>query len=80
MDRWIATAGATLAVLTAVIGATVVIEARYAKAQEVRQQLEEFYSRQIKLRILELDLKPQQTPADKALREYLLQELKKSNS
>jgi hypothetical protein len=78
MHRWIATAGALIAALSVIIGATVAIESRYAKAQEVRQQLDEYYARQIKLRILEIDLKPQQTPSDKALRQYLVQELNKS--
>jgi len=77
MHRWIATAGAIVAALSVIVGATVAIETRYAKAQEVRQQLDEYYARQIKLRILEIDLKPQQTPADRALRQYLVQELQK---
>ena len=80
MERWLATAGATVAVLSAIVGATVTIESRYAKAQEVREQLEEFYGKQLKLRILEIDLKPNPTPADRALRQYLLQELKKGES
>jgi hypothetical protein len=78
MHRWIATAGAIVAALSVIVGATVAIETRYAKAQEVRQQLDEYYARQIKLRILEIDLKSQQTPADRALRQYLVQELQKS--
>jgi hypothetical protein len=78
MHRWIATAGALVAALSVIIGTTVAIETRYAKAQEVKQQLDEYYARQIKLRILEIDLKPQQTPSDRALRQYLVQELNKS--
>jgi hypothetical protein len=78
MHRWIATAGAIVAALSVIVGATVAIETRYAKAQEVKQQLDEYYARQIKLRILEIDLKSQQTPADRALRQYLVQELQKS--
>jgi hypothetical protein len=78
MHRWVATAGALVAALSVIIGTTVAIETRYAKAQEVKQQLDEYYARQIKLRILEIDLKPQQTPADRALRQYLVQELNKS--
>jgi hypothetical protein len=78
MHRWIATGGAIVAALSVIVGATVAIEARYAKAQEVKQQLDEYYARQIKLRILEIDLKSQQTPADRALRQYLVQELQKS--
>jgi hypothetical protein len=79
MHRWIATAGAIVAVLSVIIGATVAIETRYAKAQEVKQQLDEYYARQIKLRILEIDLKPAPTPADHALRQYLVQELQKGD-
>ena len=77
MHRWIATAGAIVAALSVIVGATVAIETRYAKAQEVKQQLDEYYARQIKLRILELDLKSSPTPADRALRQYLVQELQK---
>ena len=78
MHRWVATAGGLVAALSVIIGTTVAIETRYAKAQEVKQQLDEYYARQIKLRILEIDLKPQQTPSDRALRQYLVQELNKS--
>ena len=79
MHRWAATAGAIVAALSVIIGATMAIETRYAKAQEVKQQLDEYYARQIKLRILEIDLKSQQTPADRALRQYLVQELQKGD-
>ena len=79
MHRWIATAGAIVAALSVIVGATVAIETRYAKAQEVKQQLDEYYARQIKLRILELDLKSAPTPADRALRQYLVQELQKND-
>ena len=79
MHRWIATAGALIAALSVIIGATVAIETRYAKAQEVKQQLDDYYARQIKLRILEIDLKPAPTPADRALRQYLVQELQKGD-
>lgn len=79
MERWITTIGAILAALTAIIGSTVAIETRYAKSQEVKQQLDELWQRQIKLRILEIDLKPNATPADRALRQYLQQELAKDN-
>jgi len=78
MHRWIATAGALVAALSVIIGTTVAIETRYAKAQEVKQQLDEYYARQIKLRILELDLKTDPTPSDRALRQYLIQELQKA--
>lgn len=79
MERHLATAGAVLAVLTAIVGTTIAIETRYAKSAEVKAQLEEYYAKQLKLRILEIDLKPEQTPADRALRQYLVQELNKGN-
>ena len=78
MERQLATAGAVLAVLTAIVGTTVAIETRYAKAAEVKAQLEEYYAKQLKLRILEIDLKLDPTPADRALRQYLQQELNKA--
>lgn len=77
MDRWLTTVGAVIALLTGIIGGTITIEARYAKSEEVKQQLEEYYAKQLKLRILEIDLKPLPTPADQALKQYLLQELRK---
>lgn len=77
MNRWLTTAGAVIAVFSTVIGTTVAIESRYAKAQEVKEQLEEFYAKQLKLRILEIDLKTDPTPSERALRQYLQQELNK---
>ena len=77
-EHWLTTGAAVVAVLSTIIGGTVVIESRYAKAQEVKEQLNDFYEKQIKLRILEIDLKPNPTPSDKALREYLVQELNKN--
>jgi Mn2+/Fe2+ NRAMP family transporter len=79
MERWLTTSGAVIAVLTAIVGATVAVETRYAKSAEVKAQLEQYYTKQLKLRILEIDLKPQQTPSDRALRQYLMQELGKGN-
>jgi hypothetical protein len=78
MERWLATSGAVIAVLTAIVGTTIAIETRYAKSAEVKAQLEEYYAKQLKLRILEIDLKAEQTPSDRALRQYLMQELGKS--
>ena len=75
IERHLTTIGAAVAVLTAVVGTTIAVETRYAKSAEVRAQLEEYYAKQIKLRILEIDLKPEPTPADRALRQYLQQEL-----
>lgn len=78
MSNPLATAGALIAVLTTIVGTTVAIETRYAKSAEVKAQLEDYYAKQLKLRILEIDLKAEQTPADRALRQYLQQELQKS--
>lgn len=80
MEKHLTTIGAALAVLTVIIGTTVGIESRYAKSAEVKAQLDEYYAKQLKLRVLEIDLKPNPTPADRALREYLLQELKGGSS
>jgi len=79
IERHLTTIGAVLAVLTAIVGTTIAVETRYAKSAEVKAQLEEYYAKQLKLRILEIDLKPQPTPSDRALRQYLLQELNKGN-
>ena len=79
MEKHLATAGAVIAVLTAIVGTTIAIETRYAKSAEVKAQLEEYYAKQLKLKVLEIDLKPVPTPADRAMRQYLLQELNKSN-
>ena len=79
MERWLTASGAVIAVLTAIVGTTIAVETRYAKSAEVKAQLEEYYEKQLKLRILEIDLKPDPTPADRALRQYLVQELNKGN-
>ena len=79
IERHLTTIGAVLAVLTAIVGTTIAVETRYAKSAEVKAQLEEYYAKQLKLRILEIDLKPQPTPSDRALRQYLLQELNKGD-
>ena len=78
MNSSLAAAAAALALLTALVGGTVTIENRYAKAAEVKEQLNDLYAKQLKLRILEIDLKASQSPADRALREYLMQELRKA--
>jgi hypothetical protein len=62
-------------IITAVIGTTVAVDNRYAKSAEVQQQLEDYYVRGIKLRILEIDLKEEPSPSDKALKQYLQQEI-----
>lgn len=80
MNRQLEIAAACIALLTAIVTATVVIENRYAKAQEVHTQLNEFYLRTLKLRLLELQLKPQQTPSDRALMQYLQQEVRDTST
>jgi hypothetical protein len=75
MNKSIQLLAAVLGVLVTIVGTTVAIDNRYAKSQEVKQQLTEFYEKQLKLRILEIDLKPNPTPSDQALKQYLLQEL-----
>mgnify|MGYP003333310390 FL=1 len=77
MEKNIQIIGTILAFVVGVVGTTVTIDSRYAKSQEVKAQLDEYYARQIKLRILEIDLKQNKTPSDMALREYLMQELNK---
>lgn len=72
--------GSLLALLTAIVGGTITVENRYAKAQEVQTQMNSLYAKTLKVRILELQLKPASefTPADKALLEYLQQELREA--
>lgn len=64
------------AVIAAIIGTTITIDNRYAKSQEVQQQFCAARKQQLRDRIFELDLKPTPTAADKALREYLQQQLR----
>jgi hypothetical protein len=79
MNKTLQFLAAALGVLVTMVGTTVAVDNRYAKSQEVKQQLTEFYEKQLKLRILEIDLKPNPTPSDQALKQYLLQELKAGN-
>ena len=68
-------AGGALALLTTIVATTVTIDSRYAKSAEVRQQFCQARKQQLRDRIFELDLKANKTPNDKALREYLQQQL-----
>lgn len=77
MDRNLQIVTTVLALLVTIIGTTVAIDARYAKSQEVQSQLEDYYRKGLKLKILEIDLKKDQTPEDRALRQYLIQEMEK---
>lgn len=82
MNNRLEIAAATTALLVTLIGSTIAVENRYAKAEEVRQQLESLYAKQLKLRILEIQLKPssQFTSADRALLEHMQQELREATS
>ena len=76
MEKRLSLAGAAIAVLTAVVGTTVAIDSRYAKSAEVQQQFCQARKQQLRDRIFELDLKATKTAADRALREYLQQQLR----
>ena len=68
-------AGGALALLTTIVATTLTIDSRYAKSAEVRQQFCQARKQQLRDRIFELDLKANKTPSDRALREYLQQQL-----
>ena len=68
-------AGGALALLTTVVATTVTIDSRYAKSAEVRQQFCQARKQQLRDRIFELDLKIHKSSSDRALREYLQQQL-----
>lgn len=68
--------GGALALLTTVVATTVAIDSRYAKSEEVKQQFCEARKQQLRDRIFELDLKASKSASDKALREYLQQQLR----
>lgn len=80
MPRHLEITAAAAALLVSLVGGTVTIENRYAKAAEVREQLNSLYAKQLKTRILELQLKPpsQFTAADRAMLLHLQQELKEA--
>ena len=52
IEKHFASAGAVIAVLTAIVGTTIAVESRYAKSAEVREQLNELYAKQLKLKVL----------------------------
>jgi len=76
VEKRLSIAGAAIAVLTAVVGTTVAIDSRYAKSAEVQQQFCQARKQLLRDRIFELDLKTNKSAADKALREYLQQQLR----
>ena len=75
MDSRLSLLGGLLALLTTVVATTVTIDSRYAKSAEVKQQFCQARKQQLRDRIFELDLKANKTPNDRALREYLQQQL-----
>jgi len=75
MDNRLSLLGGLLALLTTVVATTVTIDSRYAKSAEVREQFCQARKQQLRDRIFELDLKANRTPNDRALREYLQQQL-----
>jgi len=75
MDNRLSLLGGLLALLTTVVATTVTIDSRYAKSAEVKQQFCQARKQQLRDRIFELDLKANKTPNDRALREYLQQQL-----
>lgn len=78
MNRQLEIFATAAALIATLVGATVTIENRYAKAVDVEAKLNQLYSKQLKTRILELQLKPAEnfTPADRAMLMHLQQELK----
>ena len=64
-----------LTFISAIVGTTIAFDSRYAKSEIVEQKLDENYSKMLKLRLLEINLKEQQSPADEALKQYIKQEL-----
>ena len=76
MDNRLSLLGGALALLTTVVATTVAIDSRYAKSEEVKQQFCDARKQQLRDRIFELDLKPTKSASDKALREYLQQQLR----
>ena len=72
---WVTASVAALGLLLALGGTIITAENRYAKAEDVRGQLNAYYQRTIKLRILELDLKRELEPHERALRDHLKREL-----
>jgi hypothetical protein len=79
MPRQLEITAAAVALLVTLVGTTIAIENRYAKAQDVREQLNALYAKQLKTRILELQLKPPPlSPADRAMLLHLQQELREA--
>lgn len=67
--------GGIATLLTAIVGTTIAVDSRYAKSAEVKDQFCAARKQTLRDRIFELDLKPERSASDKALREYLQQQL-----
>ena len=67
--------GTIATALTAIIGTTIAVDSRYAKSAEVKDMFCAARKQALRDRIFEIDLKPDRRPSDKALREYLQQQL-----
>ena len=67
--------GTIATALTAIIGTTIAVDSRYAKSAEVKDQFCAARKQTLRDRIFEIDLKPDRSASDKALREYLQQQL-----
>jgi hypothetical protein len=65
-----------IAVIASIIGTTLAVDNRYAKSEEVKLQFCQARKQQLRDRIFELDLKPVKSESDKALRNYLDQQLR----
>lgn len=78
MSKAIEIATGIVLLLSTLIGSTVLIETRYAKAVDVQKEINSMYAKTLKTKILELQLKPEKdfTAADKALLDHLQQELR----
>ena len=75
MNARLSLIGGLLALLTTVVGTSVALDQRYAKSEEVKSQFCAARKQTLRDRIFELDLKPNKSASDKALREYLQQQL-----
>lgn len=80
MRTYVETSVALLALVTGLVTGAVTIENRYARAVEVNAQLNNLWAKTLKLRILELELKPagQFTSADEALVRHMREELREA--
>lgn len=75
IEKRIALLGSAAALITGIVTTSVALDQRYAKSQEVQAQFQQARQQQLRDRIFELDLKPNPTPADTALKAYLQRQL-----